>query len=136
MTNREWYFNKITKMSDEELAYFMEAECDPWCGEGCAFGGCEACMVDWLKKEHIEPMPKLENGMFVRIKYHNDDYDEPKLGVFVDGDVIYNDFNHTFDTFRKDNDNKSYLTEEDIVAIYNAKAFCLCNEKNCIWKKD
>lgn len=138
MTNYKWFVQNVNTMTIETLSNMLGCPCSKICDDNDSIcdGTCQKAWIKWFNKEHIEPMPELKNGMFVKIKYHNDDYDEPKLGVFVDGDVIYHDFDHTFDTFNEYGSGNAYITKEDIIAIYDTKAFCLCNEENCIWKKD
>lgn len=124
MTNREWFVDKITTMSDEELAHFIEVEEDLWCGDNCELYNCncEKCMIDWLKKEHIEPMPELKVGMFVKVRHTFGDYG---IGVVTQNIVVYE--NGGFDWISQ--------IKNDVIAIYQANCFDGCNDNNIIWEK-
>lgn len=61
MTNREWLFNKMQNMSDEEFAGMVRIHC----AMGCDF--CEAkdkscldCKIDWMKQKHKEKITLSE----------------------------------------------------------------------------
>lgn len=59
MTNREWLFNKMQNMSDEEFAYNAhDCVCDhSRCKTGRA---CMECKLEWLKAEHKEKITLSE----------------------------------------------------------------------------
>lgn len=135
MTNREWYLNKLNKMTNEELANYIEAEITPWCAEAtpwCSHScpdDCAQCAKAWLDKTHQEPMPKLEVGMFVCCV---NDVGEKNLGIVVskkpigfDGLVI------AYHDGRWDEVYNVYITN-----IYNAVCFNGCRNETCIWRKD
>ena len=58
LTNRQWLFNEMQNMSDEELAGAMNNDSyicnvmEKTCGQST--GVCEQCTLDWLKQEHKE----------------------------------------------------------------------------------
>lgn len=127
MTNREWYLNKLNGMTNEELANYIEAEDAPWCSDSC-LDSCPQCAKKWFDEEHINPMPELEVGMFVRCV---DYVGKKNLGIVVskkscgfDGlaiayhDGLWDDVNNV-----------------DIINIYNAVCFDGCTRETCIWRK-
>ena len=64
MTNREWLFNKMQNMSNEELAEFFDVKnilceiIDANCRD--SGGNCEKCITNWLKSEHKEKITLSE----------------------------------------------------------------------------
>ena len=63
MTNREWLFNKMQNMSDEELFYMVNFKCNDWGIKNeskCFDKNCNDCFSNWLKSEHKEPITLSE----------------------------------------------------------------------------
>ena len=62
MTNREWLFNQMQNMSDEELVKFdiRGFICQQPKGHTCLIGWCDNCRINWLKSEHKEPITLSE----------------------------------------------------------------------------
>lgn len=128
MTNREWYLNKLNAMTNEELANYVENETMPWCSDNC-LKNCAQCAKAWFDKEHVEQMPEIENGMFVKVwlDYLKDSY----IGVITTNKgceqvIVYNE--GTWDFVKNVHNN--------ITAVYDANCFACCDDKTCIWRKD
>lgn len=129
MTNREWYIDKITTMSDEELAHFIEVEDNLWCGDNCESYNCncEKCMIDWLKEKHVEPMPELRVGMFVKVRHNHSTEDYIGVITLDENDnkvIVYKETTWDFVARVKDN----------IIAIYKTNCFIDCDDEHCIWR--
>lgn len=64
MTNREWLFEQMQNMSDDELAKMIlvptEMEQDICAKQDCMYRDCEDCLIYWLKYEHKEPIKLKE----------------------------------------------------------------------------
>lgn len=61
MTNREWYMNKLSNMTDEEFAdaIFVPEEMYDACDNNpCFWKDCNDCKSEWLKSEHKEELQR------------------------------------------------------------------------------
>ena len=74
MTNREWLFNKMQNMSDEELVnvYVGSHICEEIKRTDCGTTNCINCKLGWLKEEHEE---KIELSEAERIILENGNKD-------------------------------------------------------------
>ena len=66
MTNREWLFNQMQNMSDEELAGVLDVR-DIICQNTYTYSDCvnnrkdcKNCVLNWLKEEHKEKITLSE----------------------------------------------------------------------------
>lgn len=144
MTNFEYLKNKLANMTAEEFAIWVSDDCE-WCMgiTNCLTvkdDSCKECVLKWLNQRHIEPMPELETGMFVEVRYsHEDDYDyraKPrceKIGFVANGIIVYQ--SGGFD-FLNNNEEDNDVTNDEIMAIYRAYGFDNCNERTCIWRRN
>ena len=73
MTNREW-LNNLNNRAMAEKILPPGCECE-YCilNADCNHitGVCINKLVEWLEQEHIEPMPKLNDGDILRFKFGN-----------------------------------------------------------------
>lgn len=65
MTNREWLFEEMKNMSDEEFAEMISNGIDTDliipCNPHCDYSSeCEDCTINWLKAEHKEKITLSE----------------------------------------------------------------------------
>lgn len=138
MTNFEWLKEEISKMNMEEIFNFR-AGSSPWCKDTCEERdcpqptmNCSECAIEWSKKFHETPMPKLKTGMFVEYydKYYDNSpsiYNARGYGVVVDDKIVCQD--------------GSWFSELDehtldcITKIFNADNFAGCDDYTCIWEK-
>lgn len=121
MTNREWYLNKLNKMTNKELANYIETEVSPWCNNSCP-DDCPQCAKEWFDKEYIEPMPELKDGMFVEAIYNNN----VVLGVVLNNKIILQD-----GQWCSIKQSLAYITK-----VFNTCCFNLCDGDHCIWRKE
>ena len=78
MTNREWLFEQMQNMSDDELAKMIvvptgRLEAYVCVKDDCAYRACEDCLVYWLKAEHKEPI-KLSDAERVILENVDKEY--------------------------------------------------------------
>lgn len=87
MTNEEW----LNTLSTEEKAKFIARSCNlcsydsdnDYCAD--SLNVCKKGIKEWLKKKHIERMPKIEKGdIFVYLRGQ-----VPFFGVCVYGNIVY-----------------------------------------------
>lgn len=62
MTNREWLFNKMQNMSDEEFEEIVIIDCTYWepLYKKCGSKSCSNCQREWLKSERKETITLSE----------------------------------------------------------------------------
>lgn len=129
MTNREWYFNKLSKMIDEELAEEWFFANDSWselanCDECDGRTDCKTCFVNWLKAKHTEPMPELKPGTFIKVWNGF----ETNLGI-----IIENPYDGGLAVNYKDDTGWDRMDDLTVKAIYKAVIYSGCDEDNVIW---
>lgn len=131
MTNREWLNNKIQTMSDDEFIDCF-GSVPPWCtntDNSVCDGYCKSCIQEWIVKEHIEPLPEIKNGMFIKVR---SPYDyNISLGVIVDNRIVYQ--RDGFDTWNTGDADD--VQPDWIVAVYDAHSFSGCKAEHCIWEE-
>lgn len=127
MTNLEWFKKTINEMSAEEINRFWYEHKEPWCSDDrCNYGSCSDCMMDWINQPHINPMPELKVGMFVKAGNGF----ETRLGIVINN--IYTD-NLAVAYESGEYDPMEVVTIE---AIYSTVGFKFCNDDTCIWRRD
>lgn len=89
MTNKEYVIKLLQESKYDELFPEVIARCgvityNSPCQKHC---GCIACQKEWFEAKRDEPMPVLENGVFIKVKY--DYMDEEDIGVVVGDHVVY-----------------------------------------------
>lgn len=140
MTNFEYLSNLASNDDIDAIAKMMydnESCTEQWCLENkdeCC-SNCRECFVNWLRKQHAEPMPELVPGMFVRVRsVYDKPEDDDEIGVIIPHEkkgyvIVYNHYG--FDD-RDDVEDGEVIIKE----IYNATCFNGCNEDTRIWKKE
>ena len=72
MTNREWLFEEMKNMSDEELFYMVNFKCSDWeikSERECPDKTCDDCFSNWLKSEHKEKNNSIRSRTYYIRKY-------------------------------------------------------------------
>lgn len=120
MTNSEWFKewikSKIDEMTDDELSDFI-------CYEYAAPKdnmNYKIFATEWLNQEHQKPMPELKDGMFVEVKLADNN---AILGVVLNNTIILQNGRWCSTTFC-------------ITKVFDTCCFNLCNDGNCIWRKE
>lgn len=131
MTNLEWFKKRINEISAEELGKTWETEEAPWCDRNCGDteDACIRCVERWATKPHEKPMPNLEVGMMVHVKYT--DGEVAGLGIVRtwNNNLIVTYEDGGFDP----------VDDEDVIidAIYKAPSFGYVDStKLAIWSRD
>lgn len=130
MKNIEWFKKTINEMTAEEISVTFNVDSFPWCEKCPSTYDCKECAVDWLNEEYIEPMPELEVGMMVHVRYS--DGEVVGLGIIRNwnGKLIVTYENGGFDP----------VDDEDVIidAIYKAPSFFYVgNDINfAIWRRN
>lgn len=129
MTNLERLKKQIANANVEELIDIFDADI-PWCKatKECK-ENCNLCAKHWLEAEYIEPMPELEVGMMVHVKYS--DGKVTGLGIIRtwNNNLIVTYEDGGFDP----------VDDEDVIidAIYKAPSFGYVDSTNlAIWRKN
>ena len=103
MTNEEW----LNGLNTEEKAKLIaKGDCCIYAGDECK--GCVGGITEWLKTEHVEPMPKLKNGDLLRFKFKNG-IREYNASVVGEGYMYSSDCGYGI--LAKTNDNHYKITE-------------------------
>lgn len=131
MTNFEWLKEEINKMNMEEIFNFR-AGSSPWCKDTCEERvcpnpamDCSECAIEWSKKLHKEPMPKLKNGMFVETEMSS--YITSGYGVVINDEIIFQSGHHG-----SVKDMIKYITK-----IFEATCFIDCEDDvGIIWERN
>lgn len=126
MTNLEWLKEEINKMNMKEIFSFRTGS-SPWCKDTCeerdcphTTMNCSDCAIEWGKKLHKKPMPKLKNGMFVEVI-------ECGFGVVVKDEIIFQNGTH---------DNIEFI-KEYITKVFEATCFIDCEDDvGIIWERN
>lgn len=141
MTNFEHLKNEFTNMTAEDFAIWIIDNVE-WCSGGpkcSSFERCSDCCLAWLNQEHAEPMPELETGMFVEVRYRHEDDDDyrakprcEKIGLVANGMIVYQSGGYDF--LNNDEEDEDVKNDE-IMAVYRTYSFDMCNERTCIWRR-
>lgn len=126
MTNLEHFKKRINEMSAEEIGDYWRSEEMPWCNSLCIEETCAECVKKWANQPHIDPMPELKVGMFVKA----DNKFQTDLGIVINN-ICADDLAVAYKSGGYDP-----LNAVTIKAIYSTVSFRCCDEDTCIWRRD
>lgn len=114
----KYYGNKDLKCEDFEIQYIIRLD---------EHGNVIEKLFDRERdmKPELKPMPKLEDGMF--IKTYSPYKNESSFGLIYNNKVVYQngDWDEIYD-----------LTEDNVIEIYSAEALCFnsCQAPYLLWR--